>query len=47
MLTITNHEQLTTKPLDLPVPRYVLSEKPISEQDKQQPEFELTPLNPK
>ncbi|MBY6036652.1 hypothetical protein KUV80_08305 [Fictibacillus nanhaiensis] len=47
MLTITNHEQLTAKPLDLPVPRYVLIEKPITEQDKQQPEFELTSLNPK
>jgi hypothetical protein len=47
MLTITNHEQLTPKPLDLPVPRYVLNERPITEQDKQKPEFELTSLNPK
>ncbi|RZT23616.1 MULTISPECIES: hypothetical protein [Fictibacillus] len=49
MLTMTNHEQLTSKPLDLPVPRYVvkLVEKPITEQEKQKPELELTPLNPK
>ena len=47
MLTMTNHEQLTTKPLELPVPRFVLKEQSLVDQEKRKPEFELTPLNPK
>jgi hypothetical protein len=47
MLSMTNHDELTNKPLDLPVARQVLREQPLAEQEKREPEFELTPLNPK
>ncbi len=47
MLTMTNYNQQTIKPLDLPVSRYVLKEQSVVEQEKRKPEFELTPLNPK
>lgn len=47
MLSMTNHDELTTKPLDLPVSRYVLKEQTLAEQEKREPEFELTSLNPK
>ncbi|MDR7071672.1 hypothetical protein [Fictibacillus barbaricus] len=47
MLSMTNPEKQIMKPIDLPVSKFVYSEKPLIEQEQQQPEFELTPLNPK
>jgi hypothetical protein len=47
MLTITNHEQLTIKPVDLPAHKYVLDDKLAATEENREPEFEPTPLNPK
>jgi hypothetical protein len=47
MLTITNHDQLTIKPVDLPVHRYVLADRLAAKEQDREPEFEPTPLNPK
>ena len=47
MLTMTNHNQQTIKPLDMPVSRYVLKEQSVADKEKRKPEFELTSLNPK
>ncbi|WNB90940.1 hypothetical protein [Bacillus sp. NEB1478] len=48
MLSMTNPEKQIMKPIDLPVSKFVYSEKSLLEQEEhQKPELELTPLNPK